>query len=360
MVEFYLAFTNFFTFFGSGLCFFLTLIEFLRKDKTENSKSLFFLGIFFGLVQVKLGFLLNGELEKKPYLQFFFLPSIFAVGPIIFYIGRKITDFATKSKTNLKLHFVPFIVAILMDIYFFSLNKEEQILEISKTIYSNELNLLRVFFGIGILHILSYFFYLIFLFKKIILITEINYTKLVWLILYVPIFGILFLSFGLIIHNFHLFRIGASVLTITVMIVNLFYILYPKFFITLEAEIRKEKYDSTSLSEINVDEIKNNLIKLFEEEKIYLDEELRLNTVTAHLKISPNQLSRIINESYQMNFNEFVNSYRIKASEKLLLEDKKRSVISIAFEVGFNSKATFNSQFLKLKNMTPSEFRKKS
>ncbi len=360
MVEFYIAFTNFFTFFGAGLCFFLTLIEFLRKDKTENSKSLFFLGIFFGLVQLKIGFLLNGELEKKPILQFFFLPSIFAVGPIIFYIGKKITAFATKAKVNVKLHLIPFFCAILLDIYFLNLSNEKQILEIKKTIYENEFNLLRIFFGLGIIHILGYFLYLILLFKRIILITELNYTKLVWLILYVPIFGIFFLSFGLIIHNFHLFRIGALVLTFTVMIVNIFYILYPKFFVTLEAEIRKQKYDTTSLTEINVEEIKNNLTKLFEEEKIYLDEELRLNSVASQFKISPNQLSRIINESYQMNFNEFVNSFRIKEAEKLLVLDKKQSVISIAFEVGFNSKATFNSQFLKIKNMTPSEFRKKS
>jgi AraC-like DNA-binding protein len=68
----------------------------------------------------------------------------------------------------------------------------------------------------------------------------------------------------------------------------------------------------------------------------------------------------VINERLEMNYSNFINSYRIQEAKILLFAPEKidDSILDIAYEVGFNSKAVFNRAFKKFTGMTPSEFRK--
>jgi AraC-like DNA-binding protein len=61
-----------------------------------------------------------------------------------------------------------------------------------------------------------------------------------------------------------------------------------------------------------------------------------------------------------VGFQEFLNSYRIKAAESMLLDPAAgdRSILEIAYEAGFNSKSAFNAAFRRHRGMTPSDFRK--
>jgi AraC-like DNA-binding protein len=54
---------------------------------------------------------------------------------------------------------------------------------------------------------------------------------------------------------------------------------------------------------------------------------------------------------------DFLNEIRIGHACKLLI-DTQKSVLEISYESGFNTLANFNKQFLKLKQLTPSGFRK--
>ncbi|MEO0470134.1 MAG: helix-turn-helix domain-containing protein, partial [Bacteroidota bacterium] len=71
-----------------------------------------------------------------------------------------------------------------------------------------------------------------------------------------------------------------------------------------------------------------------------------------------NQLSQIINLGFGQNFNEFVNQYRIEAVKTQLQQgaQKQLSLLGVALECGFNSKATFNRTFKKLTQTTPSQY----
>lgn len=61
------------------------------------------------------------------------------------------------------------------------------------------------------------------------------------------------------------------------------------------------------------------------------------------------------------NFFQFVNSYRIEAVKKILLEPKlKYSIEAIGYECGFNSKSSFYTVFKNLTGETPVAFRKKA
>jgi len=59
-----------------------------------------------------------------------------------------------------------------------------------------------------------------------------------------------------------------------------------------------------------------------------------------------------------MNFNDCINKYRIEAIKNSFIngEHKKSTLLGIAFDCGFNSKATFNRAFKKNTGKTPKEF----
>ena len=67
----------------------------------------------------------------------------------------------------------------------------------------------------------------------------------------------------------------------------------------------------------------------------------------------------MINERLNMNFNTFINQYRIDEAQKLLIRDPERSVISVAYDVGFNSKSSFYDAFSRYTGVTPQAYRKK-
>ena len=102
----------------------------------------------------------------------------------------------------------------------------------------------------------------------------------------------------------------------------------------------------------------NQLVEFIKENKSYLDPELSLQDLANELKISRHQLSAVINKKQQMNFYEFVNTYRVNEVKRLMQDPKKRhlKIVSLAYEAGFNSKASFNRIFKQLTNQTPSEY----
>lgn len=85
--------------------------------------------------------------------------------------------------------------------------------------------------------------------------------------------------------------------------------------------------------------------------------ELTINDVTEEFDITDTKLNKILMSYSGKRFIEFLNALKIdKACEMLLTTDK--SVIDISFELGFNTVKTFNNNFSKLKNMSPTDFRK--
>lgn len=114
--------------------------------------------------------------------------------------------------------------------------------------------------------------------------------------------------------------------------------------------------------EENVDEqvmrIKEELQHYFELEKPYKNPNLTLNDLSNHLNTPSYLVSKAINEGFQKNFFDFVNYYRVVEFKELINQPKYKNytLLSIAFEVGFNSKTSFNRAFKKITNQTPSEY----
>ena len=94
-------------------------------------------------------------------------------------------------------------------------------------------------------------------------------------------------------------------------------------------------------------------------EKPYLAPGLTLKDLADQLDMPQGELSRLINGAYQQNFNDFINRYRVEAVKQALFDPGKQhlSLLGIALDCGFNSKATFNRVFKQHTGLSPSAWR---
>ena len=92
--------------------------------------------------------------------------------------------------------------------------------------------------------------------------------------------------------------------------------------------------------------------------KPYLNPDLNLSDLSISLNFTRAELSKIINTGFGKNFNDFINEYRVNAFKAKLEsgEHQPLSLLGIAYDCGFNSKATFNRVFKKITQSSPTEF----
>jgi AraC-like DNA-binding protein len=105
-------------------------------------------------------------------------------------------------------------------------------------------------------------------------------------------------------------------------------------------------------------EWKPKILYLLEIEKVYENPELSLTQVAKSLRTNPSLISKVVNQGFQQNFNDFVNFYRIEAIKQKIAqgEHQKQTLLGIAYTCGFNSKATFNRAFKKITGYAPKDY----
>ena len=114
--------------------------------------------------------------------------------------------------------------------------------------------------------------------------------------------------------------------------------------------------------ESSENDLKTRLLRLFEHDKIYQVNNLRISTVCESLLTNRTYISKLINDEFEMNFNEFVNKYRVEDAKQLLLshENNKFTMDYIAQQAGFGSVASFSRVFKEIEGTTPGKFREKN
>ncbi len=118
------------------------------------------------------------------------------------------------------------------------------------------------------------------------------------------------------------------------------------------------KYKKSRLTDSLSEELKDRLVELLEQEAIFKDNTLSLQKLAEELDTSRHSASQVINEHFQMNFYELINTYRVREAIRLLEseEHRDRNIIDIAYEVGFNNKVSFNKSFKRITAATPTQF----
>ncbi len=104
--------------------------------------------------------------------------------------------------------------------------------------------------------------------------------------------------------------------------------------------------------------IATHILKLMEEDKVFIQNDLSVSMFAAYCNTNPKYISQTINSVFGQQFNSFINEYRIKYACRLLMQEKYKNytLSAISEEVGFNSISTFISSFKKNTGVTPSYY----
>jgi len=115
-----------------------------------------------------------------------------------------------------------------------------------------------------------------------------------------------------------------------------------------------------SFSNEEIEKLKINLKELLQHKKPYLNENLTLSDLANDLEITDKKLSELLNQHLETNFYNFINEYRVAEVKARLGEEKykKDTLLSIAFDSGFQSKTSFNRVFKQKTGMSPSNYKK--
>ncbi|WP_298895581.1 helix-turn-helix domain-containing protein [uncultured Psychroserpens sp.] len=111
-------------------------------------------------------------------------------------------------------------------------------------------------------------------------------------------------------------------------------------------------------SENDLRQKKEELLYVLTKDELYRDSELTISKLATHLGWPTNNLSRIINDTLHTTFIDLINSYRVEAFKKNLInnDNEKYSILGLSEKSGFNSKTSFYRVFKKETGMTPSEY----
>lgn len=117
-----------------------------------------------------------------------------------------------------------------------------------------------------------------------------------------------------------------------------------------------ERYRFSPLDAETLKDIEIQINSYLEEEKIYLQADITLESFADQIQVSKNHLSQVLNTHMGKNFYRLMAEYRIEYAIELLKTNKNLKIEALAYDCGFNSISTFNRYFKEIKGMQPSAY----
>lgn len=366
---------------GIVLSFFLGILLFSKKDKvlTDNILSLWLFVIGIHLT----GYFLNykGYWDIYPHLIGVTAPFPLLYGPFLYLY----VQYSLKSKKHIQkrdyIHFAPALVSYLFMMPFYFTYSAEEKIQVDKGLindYSIFSSILLISF------IISGITYAILAYRMLLKrhkIVEDNYSysnriDMNWLRFAIIGIGLVFITAAVVITFREMlgfkFPFNADILFYSIIVSFVVFIGYSGirqqdlFSNTIKNEddlIQMEnEYKKPGLNQEIAIKKHRELLELMENEKPYLNASLTIFDLSKEMDMNVRELSILINHNLNQHFFDFVNEYRIqKAMEILQNPDKKKlTILEILYDVGFNSKSSFNTAFKKYTQQTPTEFRQKA
>lgn len=364
-----------------GIFVSLLLAFFLLSVKTSNKKANRLFAWFLILSAIDLsGFFIYDYIANEPDIEVFRWTTCLLIMPLFYLYALSVcyTDFRLKSKHL--LHILPFIVVNVVLIPRFYLADgmaKELFFEVTTTM--PEMYFFRIvveaqylFYIIGVFVVLKKY-------RKIYLenYAETGSTAYKWLLQLTIVF--------LIAHTFVVFKnlvrytryndifIWANVFVgIFALAITCWFVLkalnHPELFrgISSKLELAKDILPDGEMTEQLNDQDTNITVqidvlkKYMADQQPYLDPSLTILELSNQITIPVRELSVLINHHIGQHFFDFVNEYRIQKAMQILKDRSKSdlTVLEILYEVGFNSKSSFNTSFKKYTGFTPTAYRK--
>lgn len=362
--------------------FFFAILIWRKKNSLHDKVLitwLIYLGTYVGLYAWFATVLFtNYHLLSAAFISFLMLH-----GPFLYLYIFSLTNNRYKLSGKDLVHFIPFILfnLYLITVSFFPDISERIRLDHSENEHDSVF-LFNIFLLLTVLSGPVYFLMSIRLFKKLDVDIFNNFSTseevdLDWLRKLVYTFGLVWtilMVFATIHHIFGFFSwsfcTDGLFLSLSGFIILIGYFgLGQKEIFTQTAEKEvvyvtqpRAKYANTVLKETEADEYVDKLKRYMESKKPYLNVNLTLPQLASDIHIPSHQLSRVINEKLNLNFFDFVNQYRVDEVKAKMNDPKfeQLTILSIAFDSGFNTKSAFNRVFKKTTGMTPSEYKKRN
>lgn len=349
-------------FFGACLCFLSAVSQLVLKMKKRENYNIFLLFTLLGIILLQFHSIVTSAVLVHPEYIAYHPTVLFIFCPILYYAYYIVSFPDAGVPKNYALYFIPALISAAADTYLFVFRNSRSG-ELVKMFLGGENSadviLFRIFAVASIGQILIYHFWLIKVLvpslkstggRNIIFITfVVSFLSAISSATVIP---------GYIFGNESYIRYSALFISVCVIITNLTGVRYPDFLQMLSMKVKRGIYSRSLLRGLDVDRLMLKLEKLMTEKNIYRDDEINLADTAISLGVTHHQLSQLLNERLSMNFNTYINSYRIEDAKKLLIEYPDRTVLTIAYEVGFNSKSSFYESFTKITGITPVEYRK--
>lgn len=364
--------------FGIFIAIFLEALLLAKKNKSRTDKVL---AIWLFLIianQTFNYFLFSGEMYQYPHWLGVDFPLPVVIGVFLYFYVREITGNSLKNVGIILLHLLPTLSLVLLAIPFYGLTGAEKVY-----VFENEgagFEWYVTFSSILIpLSGLVYALWSLWLIKKHQLRIQHNFSntdrkELQWL----KYLSIGFVIIWIVSIFFDSTIIYSAVVVLVLFIgffgisqLNIFYAPVVEISENLDATIGKsdgvqaprtrtitKRYAKSGLNIEMAGEIYRKLTDFMNDGTLYKNENLTLSELAKRLGVHPNHLSQVINEQEGKNFYNYINAIRIKEFIRLasLPENKKYTMISLAYDVGFSSKSTFNKHFKSYTGTTPTVF----
>lgn len=358
----------------------LFLALFLLTVKTEHKLSnrlfAFFLVLTAIDISANLSDLLEISLNGRIFISSFFflqLPTFY-----LYVFSVCYSDFKLKPKHL--IHGVTFLIANLILIpRFYAVDQESKISFLSKIGSRPEIQFNHILMHIQMLFYIVAAFMILRKARKIYLenYAGASMESLNWLFQFtVALSAFYFIALVKNIFKFTEYPNISAALKIGLLLFELFIIFWylykalnnPGLFRTIDSKLKlvqdiiSEGKKSEHIA-INEREHNEELLKLRQymmDEKPFLNPSLTIQEVSVAIEIPVRDLSLLINHKLDQHFYDFVNSYRIENAMDILKDNTKSKVtiLEILYEVGFNSKSSFNTAFKKHTGNTPTIYRK--
>jgi AraC-like DNA-binding protein len=366
---------HFFIFYAGILALMMALGQLVERQKNAGNYIMSAFLCCVGVYQLYHGAMISGLLLEYPHLGLLHVPFLYFAGPLLYFFFKQLGKLDFRFRKVYLLHFAPGLLLILALLPFYMKSAEEkrQFLQCPPALGSR-VTMLSEYTIIILFIMISITVYLILFLKESTYLWNRKYLRLKRVaylshLIIVTTCTIIFVYFtGFLLINIFSFSHDAYLTLITVIsvatciLVLLIYLMgkrYPEYFREFQREVERIRYEISRIEGLNVEAVLRHLNRLMEEEKVFCDEDMTLNRLADELSIAPYQLSQILNEKLNKNFNRFINEYRVQEARKLLVDECNRAISSIAYAVGFNSLSVFYDWFLKVTGTTPGKYRER-
>lgn len=354
----------------------------LLSNKTQKQANRMLACLLLLIIWIQLEFLLVRSAREVDFNLFYGTRHgvWLALGPLLYLYIRSFTSAHFRFRPVLLLHFLPFVVfTILLPLFFAEAIPEQGkyygMLSVMRS-SPDGLTSLQMFYGIlfflQFIHAGCYAVLGIRALRKFTISqgagVMIKTARLRWMKGYAIIFGLILLMclvyFSVLFYSsiYERWMDYLLILPTTIWMYMLAFNAYKNPFLfrdDLKYALSQKKYAKSTLEEGLADRYEQMIISYLEEEKAYRNPGMKLADLSAALEVVPHDLSQVINQRFECNFNELINRYRVEEA-KALLADRSNdlNMLEIAYAVGFNNKASFNNYFKKITGSTPSDYRK--